>query len=94
MNRIGTEKHQIGVSRETIAGNSPAFPQHYPRNATVAEPGMTVRQWYKGMAVCGLVANDSRLAEAVAEEAAEVADALIAEDAKAAERARTGEPVA
>ena len=74
--------------------DKPAFPGHYsfdgPLEDYVSEMGMTMRQWYKGMAVQGALASGIGVrsnkghkrhsADAYAEIAAEIADALIAED--------------
>ena len=69
---------------------------------TVAE-GMTLRQWYKGQALAGLLANQSLLVrvdkemgakvstrDAAAKFAGAVADSILAEDAAFAERAKGG----
>ena len=54
----------------------PVFP---PGSDIGFMPGMTLRQWYKGMAIMGQAA-DSEPCEKLAAWAGELADALIAED--------------
>ena len=59
----------------------PAFPR--TGNETTIEPqsGMTVRQWYKGMALSGLLADPGETLSHAAINAASLADKLLAEDA-------------
>ena len=61
--------HQAIPSDSAVFGDSPG------------DDGMTLRQWYAGMALSGLLANGPNLVTAtrVAMEAVEVADELIAE---------------
>lgn len=71
-----------------ITGNEPIYPQlearPHPMDATIvineSSGGMTYRQWLAGMAMQGLLANDSdRRPENIAKDAVEYTDALIAE---------------
>ncbi len=67
----------------------PAFPAPFP---DAALSGMSVRQWYKGMATAGLIASEGNGMERTSEDTAKLAgvqaDYLLAEDAAFAERAK------
>jgi len=64
----------------------PMYPHLMPHcqvyHETEMYPGMTMRQWYKGMALAG-IRIDNITVEKMAEIAAAIADALIHEDREA-----------
>lgn len=62
-----------------------AFPLQSDGHTHGSEPGMTLREWYAGLAMQGILACDRHKMEhagIAAEDAAAAADALIAELAK------------
>jgi hypothetical protein len=62
---------------DKIEDGGPAFP--IETTATPYAPGMSLRDWFAGQALCGLMANDEQAPESVfAKEAYRMADAMIA----------------
>lgn len=58
-----------------------AFPSHPGTDPAGPGGGMTLRQWYKGMAIAGLCSGNMRgTCDEFSHKAAELADALLAED--------------
>lgn len=79
------------MGREPQDGG-PAFPvtrmvwtKNHPDGETITFPGMTLREWYAGMALKGLLASwgvnpterDGRTEEQIAEQAVRLADAML-----------------
>lgn len=66
---------------------TPAFPQHPSQmigsERTWGDPGMTLRDWFAGQALCGMMANPDRVGNNIkfigwAEQAFFYADAMLA----------------
>lgn len=73
---------------EGINDGGPAFPgQPWPNKTGVYEkaPGMTLRDWFAGQVLCGVMGGDHRLprVKVMAKCAYEYADAMLAERSKA-----------
>lgn len=62
----------------------PAFPRTvtYSDGSSETWPGMTLRQWYAGMAMQGLVVSADWSTTTIAEEAFRLADAMLAQEEK------------
>jgi hypothetical protein len=59
-----------------IDDGGPAFPVVNP--GTYASPGMTMRDWFAGQALCGIMSGSSRTNfEMVSKEAYKLADAML-----------------
>lgn len=77
------------VRSDTRLGSEAAFPllDHNGTSLIMREPGLTMREWFAGLAMQGLVANtgtcgDTGAPHTIASRAVEVADALLKELAK------------
>lgn len=72
----------------------PAFPALYPIEDETGRLGMSLRDWFAGQALAGILANtalvDTKAAKWVAQYAYEIADALLIERDKPQET-RTGD---
>lgn len=66
--------------------DKPAFPVPAGRDATGDAGGMTMRQYYKAAALTGILMEGVRSNKTAIGEAAELADAMLAEDEKHARK--------
>lgn len=68
----------------SIDPDAPAFPFIEPNATCSVEPGLTIREWFAGRAMQGLLSRPDgpRLARDVAREAVQYADAVLAEICK------------
>lgn len=75
--------------------NEPAFPQVIPDSFMQAVPGMTLRDWFAGQALAAIITatsagqhnpdkpgDDRTIIQAMARDAYELADAILAERSK------------
>lgn len=68
--------------------DQPAFPQVIPDSFTLANPGMTLRDWFAGQALAGLLSAAATYGGKTDNRAALAADAYATADAILAERAK------
>lgn len=91
----------MSKSKHTAGDGGPAFPTQ-PINTAKPEKysGMSLRDWFAGQALLGMLAHSTRYRpregassnwhDAIAEEAGQLADAMLAERAKASGEEGTG----